>query len=217
MNKYLAFVILIGGKSTRFGNDKGMFEFLGKPLISYQIETLSQFKNAIFIVANSKKQVQEYVNKIDITKIVAFIIDERDILSDKSIYSPLIGLYSAFQELEKLGYKKAFAISCDNPFIKKEVIEYLIKHSKKFDCSMPKWNNGFIEPLFAIYPIRKGLLKTKDNITKGTYKMINLLDDSWKINYIPIEDSLQALDKRMVSFINVNEPKDLQKLEKYNN
>ena len=34
----IAFIVLIGGKSTRFGSDKGIFEFLGKPLLSYQLE-----------------------------------------------------------------------------------------------------------------------------------------------------------------------------------
>ncbi|MFX0041028.1 MAG: NTP transferase domain-containing protein, partial [Candidatus Heimdallarchaeota archaeon] len=41
-SKYLAITILIGGKSSRFGSDKGLFQILGKPLISYELEILEQ-------------------------------------------------------------------------------------------------------------------------------------------------------------------------------
>ena len=78
ITKSLAITILIGGKSTRFGNDKGLFEFFEKPLISYQLETLSHLNYDIFLIAHSMNQVQEYINKIDITNINAFIIDEKD-------------------------------------------------------------------------------------------------------------------------------------------
>ena len=77
-SKDLAIIILIGGKSKRFGSDKGIYEYNGKPLISYQLETLCRFDNDIFLVANSVRQVQKYLNKIDLEKIVAFIIDEKE-------------------------------------------------------------------------------------------------------------------------------------------
>ena len=59
-SKNLAIVILIGGKSSRFGKDKGLFKFHGKPLISYQLETLKQVNHDIFLISNSKEQVQKY-------------------------------------------------------------------------------------------------------------------------------------------------------------
>ena len=71
-NKYLAFVILIGGKSTRFGTDKGLYEFLGKPLIMYQLEVLSQFNHDIYVAAHSQKQVQKYIDIIDYSSFFIF-------------------------------------------------------------------------------------------------------------------------------------------------
>ncbi|MBY9013150.1 MAG: NTP transferase domain-containing protein, partial [Candidatus Lokiarchaeota archaeon] len=44
IKKNLAILILVGGKSVRFGSDKGIFEFQGKPLVSYQLETLNLFR-----------------------------------------------------------------------------------------------------------------------------------------------------------------------------
>jgi len=208
--KFLAIAVLIGGKSTRFGSDKGLFEFLGKSLVSYQLETLSQFNYNIFLVAHSIKQVQDYIKKIDIKKVSAFIIDEIDINESKSFHTPMLGLYSAFKELKKLKYEKVLALSCDAPLIKKDVLIYLIEQCKKFDCCIPQWNNGFLEPLFAVYPVKKGLKTAKKSIKMKSFKLTNLLSAQWKTNFISIEKSIQPLDKKLLSFVNINVQSDLE-------
>ncbi|HEY0088391.1 MAG TPA: molybdenum cofactor guanylyltransferase, partial [Candidatus Lokiarchaeia archaeon] len=149
----------MGGKSTRFGSDKGIFEFLGKPLITYQLETLCQFNLNIFLIANSFEQIQNYINKIDLNKIMGFVLDDKLISKNIGVHSPMIGLYSAFKELLDLGYQKALTVSCDMPLIKKSVVELLIKESIYYDCIIPKWKNGFLEPLFAVYPIKEALFR----------------------------------------------------------
>jgi molybdopterin-guanine dinucleotide biosynthesis protein A len=211
-SKDLAIVILIGGKSKRFGSDKGIFEYNGKPLISYQLETLSRFDKDIFLVANSPGQVQNYLNKIDVQKIIAFIIDEKQRSSDNDLRTPMIGLFSAFNELDKLGYKKVLALSCDTPLIKEEVIGYLLGNCKQFDCCIPQWSNGFLEPLFAIYPVKKGIISAKNSIKNHSYKLSNLLRSTWEIKYIPIEKDIKALDEDLITFLNINEKLDLEKL-----
>ena len=205
-------MILIGGKSTRFGNDKGLFEFLGKPLISYQLETLSQLNYDIFIVAHSKNQVSRYLRIIDITKIMAFIIDDNNITSDSPLRIPLLGLYSGFKELYKLGYKKSFVISCDLPLIQFNVLKFLIKQSNGFDCCIPKWNNGFLEPLFAIYPIKKAYKKAEENLKNRKYKLTNIIGDNWKIRFISIENSIKQFDQNLLTFLNINTPEDIELL-----
>ncbi len=124
----------------------------------------------------------------------------------------MLGLYSAFKELNLLGYRKVFALPCDIPLIKKEVVKLLINESKEFDSCIPKWDNGFLEPLFAIYPIKKACLKAEENLKKKAYKLTNLLDKSWKINYVSIEQSIKPLDRKLLSFININKQKDIKKL-----
>lgn len=211
-NKDLAFAILIGGKSTRFGSDKGIFEFLGKPLISYQLETIFKFNKDIYLVANSKEQIQTYKRVIETNKIKDYILDNKELISDKILRTPMIGLYSAFKELDKLGYEKVFTLSCDMPLIKHEVLELILNQSKGFDCCIPRWDNGFFEPLFAIYPVRKALYIAEKNITQGVYKLTSLLDKTWNIRYISIEKTILPLDEKMVTFININGPVDIEKI-----
>ena len=214
-NKSLAFVILIGGKSKRFGSDKGLYIFNGKPLIMHQLEVLSRFNYNIFIVAHSQDQVQNYINNIDYRKITAFILDDQDINSDKTIRTPMIGMYSAFKELDVLEYEKAFTISCDMPLIKQEIVELIINKIKGYDFCIPKWDNNYLEPLFAIYPIKKALIQIRKNLQNRTYKLLNVIDKNWKINYISVEKEIQPLDENLVSFININGPLDIENLMEF--
>lgn len=208
-NKYLAFVLLVGGKSTRFGSDKGVYPFRGKSLISHELDTLFNFNTKIFLVAHDKQQAELYISNLDYSNSVSFIFDDIEILQNKEIRTPLLGLYSAFKKLNSIGYNKCFALSCDMPFIKKEVIELMINESISDDCVVPRWNNGYLEPLFSIYPVKKGLEQAYKNIQKNKYKLKYLINNSWKINYISIEQKIKSVDNNLSSFININEKKHL--------
>ena len=215
-SKYLAIAILIGGKSTRFGSDKGLYKFRGKPLISYQLESLTQTDYDIYLVAHSIEQAQSYIDKINIRQVMGFIIDDNSLLSDSKLYTPMKGLYSAYKELKELDYEKSFALSCDLPLINIDVIEFMIKQSREFDCCIPKWNNGFLEPLFAIYPIKKAYKKAEENLKNRKYKLTNIMSDNWKINYLSIENSIKQFDQNLLTFLNINTPEDIELLMENN-
>lgn len=212
MIKNLAITILIGGKSTRFGTDKGLFEYHGKPLISYQLETLTKKPFDIFLVAHSKQQTQAYINKIDIKQIMGFIIDNNSSTLDSKIHTPMKGLYSAYKELKEIGYEKSFSLSCDLPLINLDVIEFMIRESRGYDCCIPKWNNGFLEPLFAIYPVKKAYKTAHENLKKHTYKLTNIISENWKINFLSVEDSIKQFDENLLTFLNINTPEDIKLL-----
>ncbi|MBD3197784.1 MAG: NTP transferase domain-containing protein [Candidatus Lokiarchaeota archaeon] len=214
-DKYIAFTILIGGKSSRFGSDKGLYRYNGKSLISYQIETLSLLNLDIFLVAHSPKQVQSYLDTINYHKISGFILDQQREFKSKDLRSPMLGLYSAFLELDKIGYCKTFSISCDTPLINRAVITLMIDESKDFDCVIPKWSNDYLEPLFAIYPVQKALSQAKINLKSRKFKLVNLLNPEWNIKYISVENSIQKYDKNLSSFININKNIDLELLESF--
>ncbi|MFX1313221.1 MAG: molybdenum cofactor guanylyltransferase [Promethearchaeota archaeon] len=210
----LAILILIGGKSTRFGTEKAAIDVFGKPLILYQIEVLSKFDPDIYLVAHSEEQVFNYRREIVFPKEVTFIIDDREIFKYPKIYKPILGIYSGFKKLLGLGFEKIFLLSCDMPLIKPKVLDYMIKESRGFDCCIPRWNNGFLEPFFAIYPVKKGFYKAKEILTSENYGLYNFIDKSWRINFISVEKSIQPLDQNLVSLININGPIDIIKLIK---
>ncbi len=215
--KLLAILILIGGKSTRFGTEKPIIELYGKPLILHQLEILAKFDQDIYLVAHSEEQILNYRKQIEFPKDINIIIDDRDIFGHSQIYKPMLGIYSGFKELVKLGFEKAFLLSCDMPLINPEVIKLMIYESQGFDCCIPRWNNGFLEPFFAIYPVEKGFYKAKEILLTQNFGLINFIDKNWKINYLSVENSIQKLDKNLISLININGPIDLIKLLKYAN
>jgi molybdopterin-guanine dinucleotide biosynthesis protein A len=211
--KYLAIVILIGGKSNRSGYEKGTIELDGKPLILHQIETLAEFDEDIFLVGNSDDQISRIKRNIKFPKEVNFIVDDRDFFPYPGIFTPMIGIYSAFKQLNQKGFQKAFLLSGDAPLIRSDVIKYMIKESKGYDCVIPRWINGFLETLFAIYPIPQTFQNSKQIIqSQKHYALTKLLDEEWNINYISVEKELKDMDTKLLSLFNINGPIDIEKI-----
>ena len=104
-------------------------------------------------------------------------------------------------------------LSCDNPFIKFEVIEFVINQCKGFDCCIPKWKNNFLEPLLAIYPIGKAYETSLRNLKQNHYKLTKIIAQDWKINYISIEQYIKKIDPNLFSFKNINKLEDVKILE----
>ena len=214
-HKKLAIVILIGGKNIRFGNESAaVLDVLGKPLILHQIETLSNFDEDVFLVANSEYQINSYYREINFPRDINFIVDDTEIIGKLDVRTPMLGIYSGFKELNNLGFEKGFLLSGDMPLIKPEVIELLIKEVEGYDCCIPRWNNGFLEPLFAIYPVEKTYELVKKTIKEKNYALNSIIDKTWNINYISVEESIKPLDQNLIGLINVNGPIDLEKVIK---
>ena len=211
-NKSLAIIILIGGKSARFGTEKAIINIFGKPLILHQIETLYKFDEDIFIVAHSEEQIYKYKKEINFPKEVNFLVDDREFFSYPKIDKPMVGIYTGFKELYNLNFEKGFLLSCDMPLIKPQVINLLMKEVMGYDCCIPKWENGFLEPYFAIYPVKETYERAKWILKSENYGLLNLIDENWKINYVSVEKLIKPLDKNLVSLININGPIDLLKL-----
>jgi len=146
--------------------------------------------------------------------ITGFIVDEYSTIGDKNTRSPLIGLYSTFKELLSLNYEKTFILACDNPFIQFKVIELLISTSIDYECCIPQWENGFVEPLFAIYPTRKAFQQSKNNLEYKQFKLNKLLDRKWKTRYISIENEIKPIDNNLLTFVNLNKVEDIKNIKK---
>ena len=213
--KKLAIIILIGGKNIRFGNESAaVIDVLGKPLILHQIETLSKFDEDIFLIAHSEDQINSYYKKINFTRDINLVVDDTEFVDEIELRTPMLGIYSGFKELIRLGFEKGFLLSGDMPLIKPKVIELMINEIKGYDCSIPRWNNNYLEPLFAIYPVKSAFKLAKKSIQEHNYALSGIIDKSLNINYISVEESIAPLDQNLTSLININNPIDLEKVIK---
>jgi molybdenum cofactor guanylyltransferase len=131
-NDISAFIIA-GGKSSRFGEDKALFKYRGRPLIEHVIEALLPVFTRIAIVGNNAEKFK-YLGFPTFDDIITGI-------------GPLGGVHSA---LHNAATERVFIFACDMPGLDSGLIQSMIELSDNFDVVVPVIN-GFYEPLHAIY------------------------------------------------------------------
>ncbi|TAL39038.1 MAG: molybdenum cofactor guanylyltransferase [Spirochaetes bacterium] len=125
--------IVAGGKSSRFGRDKSLYPYEGKPLIEHVIGTLSLVFDRIVIVADESAKFA-YLGLECIPDAVP-------------AHGPIGGIYSAL--LHAAG-PYSFISACDMPFLSAGLIRYMGTFIGTHDVIVPCVNE-FYEPLHAFY------------------------------------------------------------------
>jgi molybdopterin-guanine dinucleotide biosynthesis protein A len=96
------------------------------------------------------------------------------------------------------------------PFIKRSLVQFLIKQTKDEDALVPRTRDG-LQPLHAIYS-KRCLDAIRRVIDRGKYKIIDFYD-LVRVKIIEESDFLH-LDPLRESFINVNTPEELLLIRK---
>lgn len=201
-------IILAGGKSTRFGEgvDKAFLPLGNKLLIQWVIEKISPLLNEIIIVTNNKeKKFKKFAVKL-----------VKDIYSG---YGALSGLHSGLSNAKNF---YSFVCACDTPFIRPELVRYLIKKKKKYDVVIPWLENfpgqgrhrsgasqGGQQPFSALYS--KNCLKPIVEVMK---KKTNpkIIDFFERVNVCKIDEKeIKKVDPQLISFFNINTWDDFKK------
>jgi len=125
-------IILAGGKSSRMGQDKGLMLLNGKPMIEYIIEIAKQISTEIIIVANNDSYLKFNLPVY------------KDEFLDKG---PLAGIYTG---IKNANTEKNLILSCDVPYIQKDLIEFLISNSEKNEITVSLFQDK-LHPLIGIY------------------------------------------------------------------
>lgn len=172
--------ILAGGKSSRFGTDKGLVIFREKPLIQHVIDNAIKISNDVYIISNNPI----YQNF------------ELPVLNDEfKSKGPLGGLHSALKNSPK---EHCFLMACDMPFLKPELFHGLFKLSSH-QAVVPVHQNH-PEPLCALYH-SSALPVIEKQIEAGKLKMtdaIEQLDHHW----YQVDENCEFYDSKM--FANIN-------------
>ena len=135
-------IILAGGPSRRFGQDKGLLLLGGKPLSLHVLEAASNVVDEVLVVVSSATQSEVYKSMGTEARIVT---DNRD------IQTPLVGALTGFANA--LG-EYSLLLPCDAPFVSRQVASLLLGLCVNNDVVIPQWPNGFLEPLQAAYNTR---------------------------------------------------------------
>ncbi len=185
-------VILAGGQNSRLPGKKKGFRKIGGEMIFDRIHReLSSAVDEIVIVTN---------DPASFTKWDGMIVSDID-PSRCALAGVHAGIYYA-------SYDKVFITACDTPFIRKDVVEYIISCAdSKYDVVIPETEGG-LEALLTVYS--KACLPLIEKNLKEELYMIKKFYPKNRVKKIPLE-KIKEIDPLMESFFNVNTPDDLEK------
>jgi len=123
---FVDFAILAGGKSERFGKQKGILPFGEKTLLESIICQLKPFTQDIIIVKKDESEIP-YING---ARIIKDSSDEQ---------GAIIGIRTALLASRE---KYCFIFACDMPFISAELIKHMIKMKKSMMRLCPYITEG---------------------------------------------------------------------------
>lgn len=183
-------VILAGGSNRRFPIPKGLLKIDNKRIIETLLEIYQEFFDEIIISTNSPELYFPYN-----VKLVGDVYPS---------LGPLVGIYSSMINASNDGI---FVTPCDAPFIKKELIEYLLEVHREETVVICR-HKRIIHPLIGIYT--KKILETIEHaIITGRIRIIDFLVYSGC--RIVEEEALTSIDPEGRSFVNINTPDDFKK------
>lgn len=194
-------IILAGGFSERFGQDKGLVQMAGKPLVLHVYERASKNVDEVTVVVSSIRQREAYSSLLpNGTRILVDIEDSQ---------SPLIGALTGFADARG---DYSILLPCDTPFILREVVKLLFEISQGMDAAIPRWPNGYIEPLQAVYRTDSALTAAEEAIKKGGMRLLSMISLLKKVRYLSTE-VIKKVDPDLITFFNINTPADLKNAE----
>jgi len=183
-------VILAGGKSSRMGLPKHLLPTSGGTVIEHLIGKLSSLFVETLVVGR----------KLNLEGEECCIVE--DIRPEQC---PLVGVYSGLCAADT---DLAFVLACDLPFIKPELVQYLLSCAHEADIVVPVVR-GYYEPLCAVYR-RTAIPVIEETLDRGALKITEIYD-CLRLHKVT-EHEIRGFDPDLVSFVNLNTPKQLRLL-----
>ena len=192
-------IVLAGGSSSRFGEDKGVIELSCEPLIRRVLDSVRPAVDEIIVVTSSHERAAKYAKFVGGD--VKFAVDECE------SKGPLIGALTGFGVAEG---DYALLAPFDAPFISREVITLLFELCAGKAAVIPRWPNGQIEPLHAVYRTKIALECAKSAVNEGRLDMRGMIERMQSVRFVSTL-VIEQLDPELKTFFNVNKPVDLKK------
>lgn len=194
-------IILAGGFSTRLGQDKGLVQLAGKPLVRHVLDKTKNLVEETLVVVSSKTQAEKYEKVLG--------SDATILVDNAEAHGPLAGANVGFREASGT---YSLLLPCDAPFISRDILQLLLELCINKNAVIPRWPNCNIEPLQAVYCTEAALRASKEAVSSGEVKMQAMVDKLRGVRYVSTL-VLEQLDPELNTFINVNTAFDLKKAE----
>jgi len=181
-------VVLAGGLSRRFGENKAMVDVFGAPLIQRVLEVVRDLFRKLLLVTNDTAAFRDFQ--------VPAVED-----LEKGM-GPLGGIYTGLKTMET---PYAFVCACDMPDLNANLVRLLVEQRLQYDVVAPRVN-GWLEPLHAVYS--KACLEPIQELLNRGERQIFRFFPKVRVRYVERRE-LEAADPSLRSFFNINTRADL--------
>jgi molybdopterin-guanine dinucleotide biosynthesis protein A len=185
-------VILAGGLSKRYGQNKAFLEVGGIRLIDRITEGMQNIFKQLILVTNEKKGF-EYLGIPIIEDLIKGL-------------GPIGGIYTGLMSISD---QAGFFVACDMPFINKQLVRYMVDIKYNHAAVVPSVGNE-VEPLHAIYS--QSCLKTIKNLIDSKNYQVRHFYDQISVRYIK-EDEIRKFGSPSKAFLNINTPDECAKIQ----
>ena len=192
-------IVLAGGSSSRFGEDKGIIKLSSKPLLRRVVDSVRPVVDETVVVTSSRERAAKYAEIVSAD--VKFALDEHE------SKGPLIGALTGFGVATG---EYALLVPFDTPFVSREVVTLLFELCEGKAATIPRWPNGQIEPLHAVYRTKLALEAAKSAADEGRLDMRGMIERMHGVRFVSTL-VIEQLDPELKTFFNVNTPLDLKK------
>ena len=190
-------IILAGGKSSRFGEDKSNIRLGNKTLLDHTIDKIEKEFNEVLIISNNKNY--NFKNK----KIYTI----KDCIEGQ--LGPLVGILTAMKWVKenKKNYRWIASFPCDTPFFDTKLISKLKLKTKETSKKLIFLNSDKKRHnIFGLWSM--DLIETLEKDIKNSFRKVEIWAD--KVGYESININTEKFDK----FLNINTKEDFEKAKK---
>ena len=187
-------IILAGGKSSRFGEDKSNIRLGNKTLLDHTIDKIEKEFGEILIISNNKNY--NFKNKK--------IYTVKDCIEGQ--LGPLAGILTAMKwaKENKKNYKWIASFPCDTPFFDTKLISKLKLKTKETSKKLIFLSSGKKRHnIFGLWSI--DLIETLEKDIKNNFRKVEIWAD--KVGYESININTEKFDK----LLNINTKEDFEK------
>lgn len=194
-------IVLGGGQSRRFGQEKGLAIWRGQTLVDHVLHRLPQPRRATLLVLRAEQSANW---------------DHRpgvEVVHDHDAHAgPLRGVVRGLNHLARIQPDSwAWVVACDQPLVSADLLCAMLSVVSPTTLAViPEWE-GRLQPLSGLYHVDAAeLLHTSHK--RGEVSLVRALETMGHLVF-PARRCREH-DPRGLGFMNVNRPADLNELER---
>jgi len=181
-------LILLGGKSSRYGSNKALVEIEGVRLVDRVAGVMKSIFHRVLLLTNTP---EEYAY-LQLPMV-------EDLIKD---LGPMGGIHTGLMTMSD---EAGFIVACDMPFLSERLIRHMVDVRDDFDAVVPRMD-WMLEPLHALYS-KKCLPAIQEAIEQHQHQIAKCFARMC-VRYVD-EEELRLWDQGLRSLFNINKPEDL--------